>query len=170
MTQIWGQILDRPLIHEQMWPHYFRIIDEFNAELDGVKIMFDKGISEAHWIDVHFPPCAGKLTWIYKLRERLVQPMESYEEIANDTAAPNSAIYQTEDSENMLTKYKQMLKLLEEEETKVFNGTMLRFLFYLKLYFKVEFKHTLPVLTAVHMHSYRNMNLYNIHRTQNYRV
>lgn len=120
MVQIWGNILDRPIIHELMWPKYRRIIEEFNKELDTVKVLFAKGLKEGFPIDPHFPPVAGKLMYIHKLRQRLATVMALYEEMGQDETLPNSRITRCEDSIYMVSKYNQMMELMKDEEDRIF--------------------------------------------------
>lgn len=126
MTQIWGTVLDRPIIHERMWPQYQKLIDGFNEELDTVKELFDKGVAEGCPVDPHFPPVAAKLTWLYKLRERIKRPMQFFDELCQDVNSPNSKIGETEDSLNMVHKYEEMLKLLDDEQQHMFDAWIAR--------------------------------------------
>lgn len=116
MLNIWGSILDRPVIKQDMEPKYHRLIDEFNTELDTVKIIYDNGIKDDQFpVDIHYPPVAAKMTWLYKLKWRLREPMETYLEWGEE-----QPLTKHEDSLYMKRKYDEMMDLIEKEEKRVF--------------------------------------------------
>lgn len=114
MINIWGQLLERPVIKEQMLPMYPRIITMMHEELDTVKLIFDKGLLGDFQKDIHFPPVAAKLFWIHKLRNRIKISMDELMDLENP-------VVDTADGKRMQENYAQMIQLFNEEQTRVFN-------------------------------------------------
>lgn len=131
MIQIWGALLDRPEISAMMEPKYPDLIIEMNRELDLIKKTLDEGLKNGFRNDVHFPPVAGKLTWLQKLRMRIQQPMDMYMEIGDD----GNPIVKSEDSVYMINKYNQLMDLINGEQQRTF----------------VEWARTVPELCDLHL-------------------
>ncbi|XP_069702004.1 dynein beta chain, ciliary-like [Periplaneta americana] len=112
-------LLDRPIIKDQVTPKYRSLVTMLSDELDEVKEIYDE--QEAYYnnkgyllIDKYFPPTAGALMWLNKLRQRIVQPVE----IVKDLEIP---ILKTEDFKHQLNKYEEMKGLLDRLEDEVFS-------------------------------------------------
>ncbi|XP_070509872.1 dynein beta chain, ciliary-like [Chironomus tepperi] len=81
--QVCGTLLLRPLIFNEVKEKLNRFVTYYLDDLDLVKEIFDNGLEviEKHGInklqvDKGFPPVAGTLTWIKRLKRRITRPME----------------------------------------------------------------------------------------------
>lgn len=82
LVQILGTLLNRPLILTDIRRKIANIVHLYNNDLNIVKRLFDEGVAayEKHGlegipIDTGFPPVAGAILWIHKLRDRIAKPM-----------------------------------------------------------------------------------------------
>lgn len=89
------------------------IIEKLNHELDTTKQLFEAGKINTP-IDYYFPPCAGTLFWLYKLKERIREPMENFKQVEND-------LINSEDALHVFDKYDEMMALIQDAAIKTFN-------------------------------------------------
>ncbi|XP_075225795.1 dynein beta chain, ciliary-like [Lycorma delicatula] len=117
MLYVMGSMLERPAIVAEMTSKYPRILKLLHNELDTVKELYDKQLrmykETNYMIDLYWPPVAGILIWIYKLRCRIQNPVESFKAFENP-------IVQCEDAKRIFEKYEDMMSLLEEFEQEVY--------------------------------------------------
>lgn len=82
LVHVLGTLLSRPLISKQVGEKLLGLIYLFNNDLDMVKECYDKGMNKyekeglsAVPVDDAYPPVAGTLMWLYKLRSRVTRPV-----------------------------------------------------------------------------------------------
>lgn len=118
-----GSILKRPIIYHEIKDKLDNIVSFFSADLDLVKSIFDEGFEtiqakgvEALKVDKGFPPTAGALTWITKLKLRITKPTEEL---------PNldfKEIFETEEGKDTMDRFNELCDLLSSLEIKVFDS------------------------------------------------
>lgn len=113
LLNIIGTLIERSIIQDGVAAKLEKIILMFEAEVDTVKILFDKGIKHGPPIDKNYPPVAGKMIWLDKLDSRITIPAESYKD---------QDFVETEETIHVFEKYQQMKGLLDAEEKKTMNG------------------------------------------------
>ncbi|CAG9859865.1 unnamed protein product [Phyllotreta striolata] len=104
-----GVISKRTLIYEALKPKIDIVITLFNEELVVVKTIFDDAKKNGIPIDKHFPPTAGKLFYLKKLRGRIAIPYKMLKDCEDD-------IHQCEDAQYIYVKCEQWFKLLDKEQ------------------------------------------------------
>uniref|UniRef100_A0A803T9B7 Dynein axonemal heavy chain 17 n=1 Tax=Anolis carolinensis TaxID=28377 RepID=A0A803T9B7_ANOCA len=104
---MFASLLERPLIKADVAPHYERLLEMFNAELDNAKILYDAQIAATKVdlvppISKNMPPVAGQLKWAWELQERLQIPRKDLRSIDHPSDA--KLIYEM---------YDEMIRLLQ---------------------------------------------------------
>lgn len=89
------------------------IIDMFNEELDTVKKLYDDGKSYGIPLNKYYPPVAGTLLWLNKLRRRISKPIEKFKIFEDD-------IVKTEDGMHVLAKADELFEILDKEQNLLF--------------------------------------------------
>ena len=82
MIDIFGTLLDRPVIHEDFKSKYPCILGMIETDLDEVKRIFDHHIAAeavrgTGAVNKNMPNVAGALKWAQELRYRLKAPLNS---------------------------------------------------------------------------------------------
>ncbi|KAF2900340.1 hypothetical protein ILUMI_05842 [Ignelater luminosus] len=106
---ITGSILERPIIKAVMNPKYEKIITLFNEELDTVKLTYDEGRKNGVPIDKYYPPVAGVLCWLYKLKNRILKPGEEFKNFEN-------SIVDSMDAVHVFKKFDEMIAILDKDQ------------------------------------------------------
>lgn len=84
LIQVAGaSLLSRELIYPEVVEKLVKLIDFYNDDLDLVKELFDEGMEtykkfgvSGMKVDRRFPPVAGSIYWVRKLRNRINKPTE----------------------------------------------------------------------------------------------
>ena len=82
MVDIFGTLLDRPLIKEEFKSRYPCLMKMIEADLDDVKKIFDHHVnaeseSRPGAMNKNMPSVAGALKWAQELRNRLKTPLNN---------------------------------------------------------------------------------------------
>ncbi|XP_013396327.1 dynein beta chain, ciliary isoform X2 [Lingula anatina] len=119
LVDIFGSLLERPIIKEIFDPSYPKLIVMMDEDLDTAKSIYDlqmqvvqqtgKAISHKN-----MPKVTGGLKWATELRERISAPMENFSHIEHPCMEGEAA-------KKMKTKYEQMLALLEKFEKQMYD-------------------------------------------------
>ncbi|KAB0805217.1 hypothetical protein PPYR_02187 [Photinus pyralis] len=112
-----GTLLDRPAIRNAIIGKYAFLIQYFSEEVDMVKVLFDEGKKNGIPINLNFPPVAGILWWLYKLKQRILKPGEDFKLLENKIVESPDALY-------AFSKWEQMLLLIDDEFSKVLSEWM----------------------------------------------
>ncbi|XP_058455827.1 dynein beta chain, ciliary-like isoform X2 [Malaya genurostris] len=120
LVQIAGTLLNRPLILPDVQRKITNIVNMYNNDLNIVKQIFDHGTAEyaKHGlqgieIDRGFPPVAGAILWVHKMRDRITKPI-------NDLSMVEYPLFKEEDDEFVMKNYREMMQHLEAFEGKLF--------------------------------------------------
>lgn len=83
LIEVCGTLLQRPIIFVEIKDKLDNILELYSSDLDVVKSIFDQGVTEIQNkgienfdVDKGFPPVAGTLTWIKKMKMRITKPTE----------------------------------------------------------------------------------------------
>uniref|UniRef100_H2ZKA8 AAA+ ATPase domain-containing protein n=1 Tax=Ciona savignyi TaxID=51511 RepID=H2ZKA8_CIOSA len=123
MLNIFGSLLDRPIIKADFDHKYPILLRLFNTSLDKIKQIFDEHvIATANQPCVHKnqPPVAGQLKWVQELHERITWPMELLQHINHPVLCAFFRIFHSEECDLVFAKQEQMVKLIKEYENKIF--------------------------------------------------
>lgn len=111
LKNIVGTLLDRPVIHACYQDVYDKILDIWDQELDTIKELFDNAKKNGAPIDKYYPPVAGNLLWLFKLKKRITIHYEMHVE---------QEFEDTEYSQHVFEKMNEMLSLITEQEKSIF--------------------------------------------------
>lgn len=109
---ITGTLLERPLIKAVMNPKYDKIITLFNEELDTVKLTYDEGMKNGVPIDKYYPPVAGVLCWLHKLKHRILKPGDDFKIFENPIVSSAEAVH-------VLKKFEEMINIIEKDQERI---------------------------------------------------
>ncbi|CAH2292037.1 dynein heavy chain 9, axonemal [Pelobates cultripes] len=120
LLDMFGNLLDRPLVAEDAFKKYPLLITMFDHELDSAKVLFDKHLQNDEeqgypQINKNMPLVTGNLNWAQELRERLQIPYSNFRHITHpcmDSAEGN----------RMKQKYKEMMDLLDKYTEKLYSA------------------------------------------------
>lgn len=86
-----------------------------NEELDTVKELYDEGKTYGAPLNRYYPPVAGTLLWLTKLRKRIEKPIEKFQHLDNE-------IITSEDGQHVLHKANDLFSILEDEQNTTFDN------------------------------------------------
>lgn len=116
-----GSLLQRPIIYDEIRDKLENMINIYESDLDMVKEFFDDGFEvirskgvENLQVDRGFPPTAGALTWIKKMRLRIVKPTEDLPNIEFKD------IFESEEGVYTMSRLEEMCTLLDTLENEIF--------------------------------------------------
>ncbi|KAI8492613.1 Dynein heavy chain 9, axonemal, partial [Branchiostoma belcheri] len=115
LLDIFGSLLERPIITEDTNSRYPTILSMYDRDLDTAKQMYDRYMTEEKAnggippVHKNMPPIAGALKWTQELRDRITQPMSNLKNL-------NHPCMDGEKARLMLTKYDEMMELLKNYE------------------------------------------------------
>ncbi|XP_053544923.1 dynein axonemal heavy chain 9 [Bombina bombina] len=112
LLDMFGSLLDRPLIAADAYGKFPRLIDMFEQELDSTKIIYDSHVQRdtevSHpQINKNMPLVAGNLNWAQELKERLQVPYANFRHIKHPCM-------ESAEGKRMKQKYQEMMDLLEK--------------------------------------------------------
>ncbi|XP_055624152.1 dynein beta chain, ciliary-like isoform X4 [Toxorhynchites rutilus septentrionalis] len=120
LVQIMGTLISRSLILPDIHRKISNIVHLYNNDLNIVKKIFDEGRAayEKHGlegmpIDTGFPPVAGAILWVHKLRDRISKPI-------NDLSMVEYPLFKNENDEIVMKNYHEMMKYLDTFEATLF--------------------------------------------------
>ncbi|XP_022909837.1 dynein beta chain, ciliary-like [Onthophagus taurus] len=108
-VSICGSLLERPVIAAEIYDKYKVALGYLNEECDTVKILYDEGIKGVIPIDKYFPPVAGRMFWLMKLRERIAKPGNEFKLVEHE-------VVQSEEADYVYTKWNEMLDIIKNDE------------------------------------------------------
>ncbi|CAK8695850.1 unnamed protein product [Clavelina lepadiformis] len=126
MLNIFGSLLERPIIKNDFDHKYPLLLAHFNGSLDRAKTIFDEHVTaSANQSCADVPnllrPCihknqshvAGELKWANELRQRVTWPMEWFKSLTHPC-------FSSEECVLVFNKQVQMVKLINEYEHKIY--------------------------------------------------
>ena len=89
LIQIFGSLLERPIISQNFERNYSIILEHVENEMDNAKQIFDRqmdlqGEHGSIQLDRNMPKVAGSLMWAEELKQRYTQPMEQFRALENE--------------------------------------------------------------------------------------
>ncbi|TSL75253.1 Dynein heavy chain 17, axonemal [Bagarius yarrelli] len=111
LFEMFGALLERPLLYSLISSKYKKLLEMFSLELDRIKLIYDAQIAalercpDAPPVGKNMPPVAGQLKWAQELRDRLHIQMKSIMEV-------HLIDMSTEEGTFICQKYEEMMELL----------------------------------------------------------
>ncbi|XP_054832302.1 dynein axonemal heavy chain 9-like [Eublepharis macularius] len=119
LLDIFGSLLERPLIAADVYAKYHLLITIFDKDLDDAKLIYLEHIQEE--AELGYPPVhrnmplvAGGIRWARELRDRIQIPFSNFKNLPHlclDSAA----------GKRMIQKYEDLMQLLERYQEKLYN-------------------------------------------------
>lgn len=84
---MFGFILERPHIQNQIWSKYKELVEMFSSELDHTKLVYDAQMAAVETckgfppIAKNMPHVAGQLNWAREVQDRIQIPMNNFKAI-----------------------------------------------------------------------------------------
>ncbi|XP_044152524.1 dynein axonemal heavy chain 9 [Bufo gargarizans] len=118
LLDMFGSLLDRPIIARDAFDKYPLLITMFEEELDTAKAIYDRHMLEVTeqgypQINKNMPAVSGNLNWAKELRERLQTPYSNFSHITHPCM-------ESEDGSRMKQKYEEMMALLDQYIEKLY--------------------------------------------------
>ncbi|KAJ7345633.1 hypothetical protein JRQ81_001583, partial [Phrynocephalus forsythii] len=117
ILQIFGKLLERPVIYSHFYPNVVVLLSMFDEEITCCKQIFDNRTEKlregGNALHKNMPMTAGNLKWSQELRERLQKHRTHFRHI-------NYLILQTEETNFIFHKYEKMLVLLDEHDEEMY--------------------------------------------------
>ncbi|XP_063241593.1 dynein beta chain, ciliary-like [Bacillus rossius redtenbacheri] len=118
-TYVLGQLMERPIIYNEVAIKYNTMIEMLMDELETCKELFDERQAmmdrqEYLPVDNYMPPVAGMLMWINKLRYRITKPVDSFQQVEDK-------IMETPEAQQVLDRYNALMDRLAGMEDAVFS-------------------------------------------------
>uniref|UniRef100_A0A8C5QH48 AAA+ ATPase domain-containing protein n=1 Tax=Leptobrachium leishanense TaxID=445787 RepID=A0A8C5QH48_9ANUR len=119
VLQIFGSLLDRPVINSLFYPNYAALLSMFEQEIHYCKEIYNKQKEKCN--DGHdgfhknMPATAGNLKWSRELRERLMKYRASFKHI-------NHRALQNEEASQVFEKYDKFMGLLDEHDEETYQA------------------------------------------------
>lgn len=122
LIEVCGSLLQRQIIFNEIRDKLESMIGIYNNDLDQVKSIYDDGLEKftkdgvkGLEVDKSFPPVAGSLTWIKKMKTRITKPQDELRNISEF-----DYIFDVEEGVETKVKLAEMIKLLDELDFKIF--------------------------------------------------
>ncbi|KAG8543423.1 hypothetical protein GDO81_024705, partial [Engystomops pustulosus] len=118
LLDMFGSLLDRPIIAHDAFDKYPVLITTYEEELDDAKAIYDRHMMEVTeqgypQINKNMPAVSGNLNWAKELRERLQAPYSNFRHITHPCM-------ESEEGKRMKQKYEEMLALLDRYIEKLY--------------------------------------------------
>ncbi|CAM4557085.1 unnamed protein product [Lepidochelys kempii] len=118
LLDIFGSLLERPVIAASASDKYPRLITMFDGDLDDAKLIYLRHIQEE--MELGYPSVhrnmslvAGALRWAQELRDRIQVPFSHFRHITHPCL-------ESPEGKRMIQKYKDMVQLLERYQEKLY--------------------------------------------------
>ncbi|KAM9412460.1 dynein axonemal heavy chain 17-like [Salvelinus alpinus] len=113
MLDMFGFILERPHIQNQIWSKYKELVEMFSSELDHTKLVYDAQMAAVETckgfppIAKNMPHVAGQLNWAREVQDRIQIPMKNFKAI-------HHPCMDTDEARLVFQKYEEMMGLLHQ--------------------------------------------------------
>lgn len=121
LIEVSGSLLHRKTIYHEIKDKLFDMLNHYDQDLDLVKAIFDAGVEtisaqgiESLTVDRGFPPVSGTITWIKRMRTRIVKPIEELPNIEF------KEIFESEDGMYTISRSNQICAMFDALEKEVF--------------------------------------------------
>uniref|UniRef100_A0A674EYE2 Dynein axonemal heavy chain 17 n=1 Tax=Salmo trutta TaxID=8032 RepID=A0A674EYE2_SALTR len=115
MLDMFGFILERPHIQNQIWSKYKELVEMFSSELDHTKLVYDAQMAAVETckgfppIAKNMPHVAGQLNWAREVQDRIQIPMNNFKAIHHPYVCMD-----TDEARLVFQKYEEMMGLLHQ--------------------------------------------------------
>ncbi|XP_072275197.1 dynein axonemal heavy chain 11-like [Pyxicephalus adspersus] len=117
--QIFGTLLDRPVINTLFCPNYVKLITMFEMEINSCKKIYlsqkEAAIQGNSMLHKNMPVVAGNLKWSQELRERLMQQRLFFKHINHESVTNDEA-------NRVFEKYNKFIELLDAHDEETFTS------------------------------------------------
>ncbi|XP_073435796.1 dynein axonemal heavy chain 9 isoform X2 [Dendrobates tinctorius] len=118
LLDMFGGLLDRPIITQDAFDKYPLLIAMFEDELDATKAIYDQHMVEVTvqgypQISKNMPLVSGNLNWVKQMRERLQTPYVNFHQITHPCM-------ESEEGRRMKQKDQEMMALLDQYMEKLY--------------------------------------------------
>ncbi|XP_037664377.1 dynein heavy chain 9, axonemal isoform X3 [Choloepus didactylus] len=118
LLDIVGNLLERPLVAQDVSDKYLVLIRMFTKDLDAVRTIYTQHVqeeAELGFSQVHknMPAVAGGLRWAQELRQRIQGPFSNFRNITHPCM-------ESAEGKRMIQKYEDILSLLEKYEARLY--------------------------------------------------
>ncbi|XP_066468990.1 dynein axonemal heavy chain 9 [Tiliqua scincoides] len=118
LIDIFGSLMERPLVAAVAYPKCQLLITMFDRDLDDAKLIYSKHIQEE--MELGYPPVhrnmpavAGGLRWAQELRERIRIPFGNFRHLTH-------LCMDSTEGQRMVQKYDDLMQLLEKYQEKLY--------------------------------------------------
>ncbi|XP_049715502.1 dynein axonemal heavy chain 9 isoform X3 [Elephas maximus indicus] len=120
LLDIAGNLLERPLVAQDVCDKYLVLIRMFSQDLDVVRMIYNQHVqeeAELGFAPVHknMPAVAGGLRWVQELRQRIQGPVSNFRHLTHPCM-------ESAEGKRMIQKYEDTLSLLEKYETRLYEN------------------------------------------------
>ncbi|XP_068610643.1 dynein axonemal heavy chain 9 [Brachionichthys hirsutus] len=117
-VEMFGSLLERPLVAAEALDRYSLLVSMFDEELDRCKLLYDKHVQtavERGWspVDKNMPAVAGGLRWAQELQQRIQTPFSKFRHLSY-------LCLESEDGARVIQKYEEMMQLLDRYSTNLY--------------------------------------------------
>ncbi|KAI3374826.1 hypothetical protein L3Q82_021043, partial [Scortum barcoo] len=107
LVKMFGFVLDRPLIQDQLRPHLVRLVALVSVELDQTELLFHSQREKSETFSRFTPPAAAGLCWTQELRLRAEDALNNFKTVQH--LCINSG-----ESQLVMRKLEQIVDLLQD--------------------------------------------------------
>ncbi|XP_066560773.1 dynein axonemal heavy chain 9 [Amia ocellicauda] len=119
VLDMFGSLLERPLIASDAHDRYPLLISMFDRELDCAKMLYSRHLQKEQElgytpVNKNMPPVAGGLRWAQELQERIHVPFGNFRHITHPCM-------ESDQGKGMIQKYEEMMQLLDKYSCKLYD-------------------------------------------------
>ncbi|XP_077967769.1 dynein beta chain, ciliary-like [Styela clava] len=119
LLHMFGSLLQRPLIKQDVWSKYPILLGMFHKELDDAKIIYDKQMEHHkkygyYSLNKNMPHVAGAIRWAQELKLRIQLPYNNFKLVQHP-------VMDSGEGKEMEMKYSQMMQLLKKYEESIYD-------------------------------------------------
>ncbi|XP_038575069.1 dynein heavy chain 17, axonemal-like isoform X2 [Micropterus salmoides] len=112
LVEMFGFVLDRPLIQDQLRPHLIRLVEMVLVELDQTELLFYSQREKSATFSKFSPTAASGLCWTQQLRLRAEDTLSHYRTV-------ESLYLDSGESQLVLQRFQQIVDLLQDFRERV---------------------------------------------------
>ncbi|XP_039595259.1 dynein heavy chain 9, axonemal [Polypterus senegalus] len=119
VMDMFGSLLERPIIAADAYNKYPLLITMFDKELDDCKILYNRHLQREKElgytpVDKNMPAVAGGLCWARELQERIHVPFGNFRHITHPCM-------ESPEGKRMVQKYEEMMQLLDKYSERLYS-------------------------------------------------
>uniref|UniRef100_A0A7N6A473 Dynein heavy chain 9, axonemal n=1 Tax=Anabas testudineus TaxID=64144 RepID=A0A7N6A473_ANATE len=119
VLDMFGSLLERPLVAADALDRYPNLVFMFDKELDCCKVLYNKHIQSAEAlgsasVNKNMPPVAGGLRWAQDLQQRIQTPFSKFRHLTYPCL-------ESAEGARVIQKYEEMMQLLDRYSTSLYD-------------------------------------------------